>query len=156
RLVPQTTAPVGAGRVDQLAVDPVRGQHDEGDRVDRRHRTGRQKAALSALLPTGLDERSHVLEGAELGLVDAAPTARGQRSTDLRYHDADLVSVDLNHRPSLHRGGEEVEEVQAGHQQIGLVAGLAIERDDTGLEFATAPPTLDQARFERLDPNDRL
>ena len=99
------------------AVDRLRREHEERDRVDRHQRARREHRPLHALLAAAVDELAQVREVAELGLVDAALRADRQRRADLRDHDADLARRHLHPRVLLHREDRPELDAQARHQQ---------------------------------------
>ena len=127
---------------DHLAEDPVAGDDHEADGVDRRGGARGQDRALHAPLAAVGQEGADVGEAAELGLVDGRLGAGRQRRADLGDDQADVVgrhlhpgvALDLEDRPQL--------EAQARHQQVGLVAGLAVQGDELVALRACAPRRL--------------
>ena len=106
----------------------VAGDDDEADRVDRRGGAGGQHRALHAALAAVGEERRGVGEAAELGL-GTPPTWRrsGSGVADLGDDEADVVRRDLHPGVALDLEDRPQLEPQPGHQQVGLVAGLAVE-----------------------------
>jgi hypothetical protein len=84
---------------------------------------------LHTLLPALFDERAEVGEVRERGLVLAALRPDRQRRAGLRDHDADVAGGHLHPRELLHAIERPELEPQPGHEQLGLVPGLAAEGD---------------------------
>ena len=122
--------------------------------MDRRERAGRQHRPLHALLSVFLDEHAEVGEVAELGFVDRRLGADRERFADLRDHDADLTGRHLHPRMFRHRKDQPQLEAQPRHQQFGLIAGFAAERQRVvaGQLRAESPP--DQSDLGRPDAVD--
>ena len=145
------------GPATPAAVDVPRGEHDERDRVDRDERARGQHRALHALLAAVLDEGAQVREVPELRLVDRALRADRQRRTDLRDHHADLAGGDLHPRVLLDLEERPQLEAQPRHQERGLVAGLAVERDRVVLvELAGREALRHESHLGRSDDVERL
>ena len=81
---------------DDLAEHLVAGGDDEPDRVDRRRRAGREHRPLDTLLAAVVEERPHVGEVPELGLVHRRLGAGRERAADLGDHQADAARRDLH------------------------------------------------------------
>jgi hypothetical protein len=135
--------------------DPRLRDHDKGHGVDRGQRAGREHRALHALLPAGLHEPADVGETGEGRLVDRRLGADRQRLADLRDHDADLPGRHLDPRVLRHGVDQDELDPQPRHQQVGLVAGLALERDRVVARQLSADPLADQPHFGRADRVDR-
>ena len=116
---------------------------------------GAEQRALHTLLPAAVDERLDVRVVAELGLVDTALGADRQLQTDLRDHHADLAGRHLHPRELLHAEDRPQLEPQARHQQLRLVARLALEGDRVVVTELAEPEPLghqpDLGRADRLD-----
>ncbi len=111
------------------AIDGVERHHQEADRMDRRHGARRQHRALHAFLTAIGHEGADVLEAAELRLVDGRLGANRQRLADLGNDDADLPGGNLHERMPRHRVPGPELKAEARRQQVGLVAGCAVEGD---------------------------
>ena len=120
-------------------------------------RARRQHRPLHALLAAVLHEAGDVGEVPELRLVHRALRADRQGIAHLCDDHADLAGRDLHprelrdveHRPEL--------ETQAGHQQRGLVSGLAAERDGVVLvELAEREAFGDEPDLGGADGVERL
>ena len=100
---------------------------------------------------------SSVGEVLELRLVDRALGADRQRRADLRDHDADLARGHLHPRELLHAEDRPQLEPQPGREQLGLEAGLAVERDRVvGGQLLEREPLLDEPDLDRSDRVERL
>ena len=149
-LVDGLHGPVGGLR-DHLAEDAVAGDDDEADRVDRQRRARGQHRALHAALAAVLEERADAAEVAELGLVDGRLGAGRQRAADLGDDEADAVGRHLHPVEALDAVDRPELDAQAGHQQVGLVAGLALEGDELLLAELGAEALGHQADLRRPD-----
>jgi hypothetical protein len=146
---------------DDLAVygqaeSPRRRDDKKRHGVDGREGARRQHRALNSFLSPAAHERAKVGEVAEVGPVHGRLGPRRQRLADLRDDDSDLagghldpwVPDDLVGRPEL--------EPDARHQQVCLVARLALERDrGVGSVVGRRDPLDDQADLRRPDDDDR-
>ena len=139
-----------AGRLrDHLAEDALAGDDHEADRVDRRRGTRGQDRALHAPLAAVGQERADVGEAAELRLVDRRLGAGGQRRADLGDDQADVVRRDLDPGVPLDlEDGPELEP-EPGHEQVGLVAGFALEGDQLVALHLPTQALGDQADLRR-------
>ena len=115
--------------VDGQPVGLGGGDDKERDRVDGRERAGRQHLALHAFLAPALHERTEAGEVPELFSIDGRLGAGGKRLADLGDDDTDLAGRYLHPRVADHRVGGPQLEADAGHEQLGLVAGFARKRD---------------------------
>ena len=124
--------------------------------MHRHEAAGRQHGALHALLSAGLEPRAEVGDQVQLAQRFGRLGADRQRPAHLRHHDADLAGPDLHPRVLFH-GVEEPElPMPARHQQIGLIAGLALEGDGVVVgEFSDREPLGDQPHLGRTDDADR-
>jgi hypothetical protein len=80
-------------------------------------------------LATVLEEGAHVGEVAEHRLVDAALGADRQWAADLGDDDADLACGHLHPRVLLDPVDGPELEPEPRHEQVGLIAGLAVQGD---------------------------
>ena len=124
--------------------------------MDRRQGSGGQHRPLDALLAALLDETPQAREVAELRLVDGRLGADRQRRPDLADDHADLARRHLDPRVLLHPVQHPELPAQTGHQQVRLVAGLALEGDEVVLgQFLEREPFDDQPDLGRPDHSDR-
>src|SRR5262249_8344917 len=136
--------------------DAILGDDQEPDRMNGRDRTGWQDRTLNALLPTVLTERRNILEIAELVLVDRRLRTDRQGVANLRDDHADLTRRNLHHRRPRHRIDRPELESQAGSQQLGLIAGLALEGDGVSVaQFLPTEPLAHEADFRRPNGPER-
>jgi hypothetical protein len=135
----------------------VRGEDQERHGVDGHQRPRGQHRALHTLLPVEVEEGLERREVAELVLEDRRLGADGERVADLRDDDADLSRGDLHPRELLHGVDGPQPQPQPRHEELGLVAGLAVERDGVVLgELLDGEALVDQADLRRTDRVDRL
>ncbi len=144
-------------RRDGDAVDVGGRHHEETDGMDREQGARGEDGTLYALLATVGEEARQVGEVAELGLVHRALGADGQGRAELGDHDADLASRNLHPRVALDgEDGPELES-QARHEQLGLIAGFAVEADGVVvLQAFEGEPLVDQTDLGRSDQDERL
>jgi hypothetical protein len=124
--------------------------------VDRGERARWQHRPLDALLASVLEEGADVAEIAEDVLVLGALRADRQRLADLGDHDADAAGRHLDPRVLVDPVDRPQQEAPAGHQQLGLVAGLAVERDHAAVAELRAEALDGQPDLGRPDVLDRL
>ncbi len=138
--------------VDRFAVDAARRENEEADWVDGCHAAAGQHRALRSFLAASLHERAQVREVPELRLVYDALCAGGRGSTHLSDDYTDLSGWHLHQRTLVHAVQRPELEAQAGHEQVGLVAGLAFESDDVPVtQLGPTKPLGHQTYFCRPD-----
>jgi hypothetical protein len=143
-------------RSDRESEDAASREDEEADRMDRHQGPGREHRALHTLLAVVGDEPPQVREVAEGRVVPGALGADRQRPSDLGDDHADLAGLDLDpgilgdrvHRPQL--------EPRPRHQQVGLVAGLAVERDGVVVGELAPEPLGHQPDLGGADAVERL
>ena len=151
-----------AHRVDRLALRGVvelvveralLGEDDELGEVEG-VRALAQDRALGALLAAGRHEGAGVLEVRTLDHL-CQRLVRAQRAAVAGEDVADLALGDRDQRVAVDAVQERAQEVDAGAEDVGLVARLAVEGDDLVLQRpATGPPLLDDADLARADDPD--
>ncbi len=138
------------------AVDAFPGNDQEPDRMHRHEAAGRQHGALHALLSAGLQPRAEIGDQVERAQRFGRLGADGQGPAHLRHHDADLAGPHLHPRVLFHVVEGPEFPTPARHQQIGLIAGLALEGDGVVVgEFSARKPLGDQPHLGRTDDADR-
>ena len=138
------------------AVDALAGNHQEADRMHRHEAAGRQHGALHALLSAGLQPGAQVGDQVQLADRLGRLGADRQRLADLGHDHADLAGPNLHPGMLLHGIDQPQLEMPAGHQEIGLVAGLAAEGDRVVVgKFPEGEPLRDQPDLGRTDDADR-
>ena len=140
---------------DRYAVHPARGEHEERQRVQRQQRPGGQHRALDALLAALAQEGGQVGEVGESRLVVGALRAHGQRGAELGDDHADLAGRHLYPRVLGHREHRPQLEPEPGHEQTGLVAGLALEGDHLVAAEASPQSLVDQPDLAGSDEPER-
>ncbi len=134
-----------------------RGDHHEGDRVNRQQRSRGKQRALHTLLPAAIDERVDVRVVTELGLVDTALVTDRQLLADLGDDHTDLTGGYLHPRELLHTEDRPQLEPQTRHQELRLVTRLALEGDRVVVcELAEPEPLGHQPDLGRADRLDRF
>ncbi len=128
------------GGVHRHRVRGLLRHHHEQRRVDD-VRALAQDLALRALLAAAREEAAHVEEVVHRGVVGQR-LARGQVDAVTREHVADLALRDRHHRADVHAVLQRREEVEAAATQLGLEAGLAVQREQAQLHRAAAAPQL--------------
>ena len=114
--------------------------------------TGRCTPFLSAGLQPGAQVGDQVQVADRLGRLGADR----QGLAHLGHDHADLAGPNLHPGVLLHGIEQPQLEMPAGHQQIGLVAGLAAEGDGVVVgKFAESEPLRDQPDLGRADDPDR-
>ncbi len=112
--------------------------HHEQRRVDD-VRAFAQDLALRALLAAAFEERADVEEVVDRRVVGQR-LARGQIHAVTREHVADLALRHRHHRADVNAVLQRLEEVEAAAPQLGLEAGLAMQRQQAQLHGAAAAP----------------
>jgi len=144
-------------RGDGEAINLAARNDEKRDRVDRDQSAGRQYGALDTLLAAILGEALQVGEIAELFFVNGGFRADGKRLADLSDDHADLARRDLD--PGIFIDGvhDPWLPAEAGHEEVGLIAGFPVEGDGIVLgQFFPGKALGDQADFCRSDPLDGM
>ncbi len=128
------------------------GDDNEADGMDGGSRAWRQNGTLDTSHAAVVQEVADVLEVAELRLVGGGLGARRKRHPDLRDDQPDVIRGDLNPRVALDRVERPDLDAHAGHEQVGLVAGLTVEGDQAVALLAEAlGDETDLARVDRVE-----
>ena len=112
---------------DRHAEDTRLGDDQKGDGVNGSQSSRRQNRPLHAFLPALGDKGSQIAEVAEIRFIYARFCANGRRLAYLSDDHANLSRGHLHPRMFGHGVNHEQFEAQSGHQQLGLVSGLAVE-----------------------------
>ena len=109
------------------AEDTGLGDDQERHRVNGSQGSRRQNRPLHAFLPALADEGSEIAEVAKFGLVDARFCANGRWLAHLSDDHANLSRGHLHPRMFAYGVDQDKFEAEAGHEQLSLVTGLAVE-----------------------------
>jgi hypothetical protein len=143
-------------RRDRLAVDRLRRDDEEGDRVDRRERARRQHRPLHALLASVGEKLADVAKVSVGVVIHGALRADRERLAHLRDHDADLARGNLHPRVLVHPVDRPQTESPSRHEEVGLISRLARERDHVAGVELRPEPLRRQADFGGPDVDQRL
>lgn len=138
------------------AVNAVARDHHETDGVDGQRRARRQYRTLHALLAAFFNKGAQVSKLAEFVTVNGGFRAGGKRLARLCDDHADLTGGNLHPGMFLNRVEQPQAKPHAGHQQVGLIAGFAVEGNRVIIGQPGMGKTFrDKAYFRRRNTNKR-
>jgi hypothetical protein len=126
--------------------------------MDGKQRSRGEHGALHSLLAIIGEESPDVAEVAEQLVVGRRLGTDREGGTDLGDDDADLARGHLDPGVLLDRVDRPEFEAQARHEEVGLVAGLAVEGDDVVIAETLASKLLRHqphlGRSDRVEGNE--
>src|SRR5260221_5052490 len=115
-------------------------------------RAGRQYRALDTFLPASLDEDPQVRKVCKLFFIDCGLCADRQWAAYLGDDHTNFAGRYLHPRIFVDRINRERFPTQAGHQQVGLIAGFPVASDRAVLrQLLEGEAYGDQTDFSRSD-----